>query len=282
MFFLCHCFFLMTGWTEWHFILFLTWQRLLAWKKQWLVANLRVFLELPQPRLCLKCTIIMKWNKHFIFKWHICWFFFSESLMLFLFPLTKMKTSSWTLQRNSFRRFGNKQNVIWTHDQEHQVSVSTSKQPPQRREGSTVSALLMTSSRPRTNRTHRQTHSIAGKWHYELRVESCQDGTLRFRLRQVNKKKHIHVFTCKFTVVGKLKPESVSNLNPETRSEPCEGPSGRTWHPRNVLISSCGLQTDPRTAVLQCYILHKEADKETDHFQSNKTGSTEEAGRNKR
>lgn len=56
-----------------------------------------------------------------------------------------------------------------------------------------------------------------------------------------------------FTVVDKLKPESVSNLNPETRSEPSEGPSGRTWHPRNVLISSCGLQTDPRTVVLQCY-----------------------------
>lgn len=142
--------------------------------------------------------------------------------------------------------------MIWTHDQERRVSVSRSRQPPQSREGSTVSALLMTSSRREpTGHTDRHT-ALLEKWHHELRVESCQDVTLRFRLRQVNKKKRTHVFTCKFTAV-KLKPESVSNLNPETRSEPSEGPSGRTWRPRNVLISSCGLQTDPRTVVLQCY-----------------------------
>lgn len=196
MFFICHCFFWWLGGLSGTLFYFWHRQRLFARRKQWLVANLRVYLELTQPRLW---NVQLLWKKHFIFKWHICWFFSpSESLMLFHFPLTKSKTSSWTLQRSSFRRFGNKQNVIWTHDQERQVSVSTSKQPPQSREGSTVSALLMTSSRREpTGHTDRHT-ALLEKWHYELHVESCQDVTLRFRLRQVTKKKHIHVFTCKF------------------------------------------------------------------------------------
>lgn len=196
MFFLCHCFFWWLGGLSGTLFYFWHRQRLFARRKQWLVANLSIF------RADTAQTLFEMYNYYeinILFLSDISADFFppSESLMPFHFPLTKSKTSSWTLQRSSFRRFGYKQNVIWTHDQERQVSVSTSKQPPQSRQGSTVSALLRTSSR-REPTGQRQTHSIAGKWHYELHVESCQDVTLRFRLRQVNKRKHIHVFTCRF------------------------------------------------------------------------------------
>lgn len=140
MFFICHCFFWWLGGLSGTLFYFWHRQRLFARRKQWLVANLRVYLELTQPRLW---NVQLLWNKHFIFKWHICWFFSpSESLMLFHFPLTKSKTSSWTLQRSSFRRFGNKQNVIW------------------RKHSQCIIDDIIT---PRANRTHRQTHSIAGK-----------------------------------------------------------------------------------------------------------------------
>lgn len=154
-------FFLMTGWTEWHFILFLTSTKTLCKKET--MAGCK-----PQSifRADTAQTLFEMYNYYeinILFLSDISADFFpSESLMPFHFPLTKSKTSSWTLQRSSFRRFGNKQNVIWTHDQERQVSVSTSKQPPQSREGSTVSALLMTSSR-REPTGQRQTHSIGGK-----------------------------------------------------------------------------------------------------------------------
>lgn len=191
-------FFLMTGWTEWHFILFLTSTKTLCKKETMAGCKPQSIFRADTAQTPFEMYNYYEINILFLSDISADFFPPSESLMLFHFPLTKSKTSSWTLQRSSFRRFGNKQNVIWTHDQERQVSVSTSKQPPQSREGSTVSALLMTSSRREpTGHTDRHT-ALLEKWHYELHVESCKDVTLRFRLRQVTKKKHIHVFTCKF------------------------------------------------------------------------------------
>lgn len=185
-------FFLMTGWTEWHFILFLTSTKTLCKKET--MAGCK-----PQSifRADTAQTLFEMYNYYeinILFLSDISADFFPPLNLWCFFIFLSQSQRLWS----SFRRFGNKQNVIWTHDQERQVSVSTSKQPPQSREGSTVSALLMTSSRREpTGHTDRHT-ALLEKWHYELHVESCQDVTLRFRLRQVTKKKHIHVFTCKF------------------------------------------------------------------------------------
>lgn len=135
-------FFLMTGWTEWHFILFLTSTKTLCKKETMAGCKPQSIFRADTAQTLFEMYNYYEINILFLSDISADFFPPSESLMLFHFPLTKSKTSSWTLQRSSFRRFGNKQNVIW------------------RKHSQCIIDDIIT---PRANRTHRQTHSIAGK-----------------------------------------------------------------------------------------------------------------------
>lgn len=170
-------FFLMTGWTEWHFILFLTSTKTLCKKET--MAGCK-----PQSifRADTAQTLFEMYNYYEIN------ILFLSDISADFFPPLNLWCFFIFLSQSQRRHLGLYREAVL---EDLVINKMWS-------EGSTVSALLMTSSRREpTGHTDRHT-ALLEKWHYELHVESCQDVTLRFRLRQVTKKKHIHVFTCKF------------------------------------------------------------------------------------
>lgn len=92
-------FFLMTGWTEWHFILFLTSTKTLCKKETMAGCKPQSIFRADTAQTVWNVQLL--WNKHFIFKWHICWFFFPLNLWCFFIFLSQSQRRHLGLYREA-------------------------------------------------------------------------------------------------------------------------------------------------------------------------------------